>query len=140
MTIITIMSTKKLYTMNTVWSLTAGAVIYLLFRPRVLFLSWLSVRSPLSQLSFPGDIIVRYYLPDSLWCYALSFSLFRLHLPSARKAIWISLGTFAFGSFWEAMQYINCVPGTGDIFDCVAYGFGSLPALCIYFLIKRRKL
>lgn len=133
------MNIKRVYTLFAVVSLAVGAVLYFLFRPHTLFLSWFSVSAPLSQCSFPGDIIVRYYLPDSLWCYALCFSLFRLYLPQKRGAVWISLTALAFGCLWEGLQYIGCVPGTGDILDCVAYGVGSISALCIYFLTKRRK-
>ena len=140
MTIISIMNCKKIYTVNAILSLVAGAFIYLFFRPHTIFLSWLLVDAPLARLSFIGDNVVKYYLCDFLWCYALCFSLFRLHLPSTSKAVFIALCAFAFGSVWEIMQYIGWVSGTYDFFDCVAYGAGSISALCIYFLIKRRKL
>ena len=130
---------RKLYLINATCSLMAGTAIYLFFRSNVLFLSWLSVKIHLLWLYSSGNIIVRYYLPDLLWCYALCFSLFCLHLPSAKKAVFLSLLSFAFGCVWETLQCINFVSGTGDVFDCVAYGVGSFAALCIYFLIQRRK-
>ena len=134
------MDNKKSYTIHAILSLVVGALIYFLFRPHTLFLSWLVINAPLAHLSFPTDMVVRYYLPDALWSYALCFSLYRLHLPSVRKAIFFSLGAIAFGCLWEGLQYFDYVPGTGDCLDCVAYGVGSVMALCIYFFIKRRRI
>ena len=133
------MNYKKIYTLNAVISVAAGGLIYLLFRPHALFLSWLSLDLPLARLSFFGDIFVRCYLADFLWCYALCFSMFRLHLPSKRNAVFISLCAFLFGCLWELLQYTGLALGTGDCFDCVAYAVGCMAAVCIYFLIKRRK-
>ena len=132
-----IMSLKKRCTVNAVCSLAAGALLYYLFRPRTLFLSWFPFSGPFARISFPGGMIIRCYLPDSLWCYAFSFSLFRLHLPSGKKAAYLSLLSFVFGCVWEFLQSIGVVSGTGDLLDCVAYGVGSLAALCIYFFIRR---
>lgn len=133
------MNYKKIYTLNAVISVAAGGLIYLLFRPHALFLSWLSVDSPFAEFSFFGDTLVRFYLADFLWCYALCFSLFRLHLPSNKNAVFISLCAFLFGCLWELLQYMGHAVGTGDCFDCVAYAVGCMAAVCIYFLIKRRK-
>ena len=134
------MRLKWFCTVNAICALFAGAILYLLFRPNIVFLYWLHNSAQLSQFSFTGDTVVRYFFPDYLWCYALCFSLFRLHLPATGKAVLISISAFVFGTVWEIMQWVNCVPGTGDILDCVAYGAGALTALCIYLLNKRRKL
>ena len=124
-------SSSRSYSLNAIFSLAAGAIIYLLFRPPVLFFRWIKICGIFAKASFWGDVIVRYYLPDLLWSYALCFSLFRLHLPSMKKAFFLSLLSFLFGCFWEIMQYVDFVSGTGDIFDCVSYGVGALAALCI---------
>lgn len=131
---------KKFYTIHAVGSLAAGALVYFLFRPHTLFFSWFFIKAPLAQLSFPGDTVVRYYLPDALWSYSLCFSLFRLHLPSVKKALCFSLVVFAFGCLWEGLQYTGYVSGTGDGLDCIAYGVSCMVALCIYYWIQRRKI
>ncbi|MBR3145146.1 MAG: hypothetical protein IKF53_04580 [Clostridia bacterium] len=133
------MTNKTIYSLNAFLSLLIGAGIYFLLRNDILFLSWIPVKVPFAHLSFLGDEIIRYYISDALWSYSLCFSLFRLHLPETNIAIIVVSLSFCFGCIWEVLQYYGFVKGTGDIFDCVAYGVGCLAALCIYFLIKRRK-
>ena len=134
------MNIKRVLSVHAVLSLMAGAVLYFLFRPRTLFLFWLSGGGILASRSFPGDTVIRYHLPDAFWSGALCFSLFRLHLPAGWKAVLWSAVAFGCGCTWEALQYFDLVSGTADVLDCIAYGLGSLYALCIYyFLLKRGK-
>lgn len=139
MTIILDMRTKSSCILHAVGALGIGALLYFLFRPHTLFLSWLTVQSPFWQLQFPGDTIVRYFLPDALWSYSLTWLLFRVHLPTGRKTVLLSALSFVFGCFWETLQYTGYVPGTGDMLDCVAYGVGAVTALCIYIYLTRRR-
>lgn len=115
-----------------------GVLVYVLFRPNTLALSWLSMNAPLAGCSFWGDDLIRYYVPDTLWCASLCMSLFRLHLPNKKTASLIAFSALLLGCVWEWLQTGGSVAGTGDFMDCLAYGVGSAVALCIYFPIKRR--
>ncbi|MBQ3865585.1 MAG: hypothetical protein II776_01690 [Clostridia bacterium] len=132
------MNEKPFLTLCAAVSLGVGAGIYFLFRPGTLFLSGLPFAPPLGDVSFPGDGFVRFFLPDLLWCSSLCFALFRLHKPSSKKALWLSVLAFGSGCGWELLQYTGVCAGTGDVWDCLAYGAGSVLALSILFL-KRRK-
>lgn len=133
------MNIKKFCTLNALLSVLIGAVIYYLFRPNTLFLTWLHINSLSPDISYKDDIGILNHLPDFLWSYSLSFALYRQHFPSIRKAAFLSFITIVFGGVWEILQFSSYVSGTCDIFDIVAYGVGSITALCIYYLFKRRK-
>ncbi|HCH28583.1 MAG TPA: hypothetical protein DEW35_03650 [Ruminococcaceae bacterium] len=133
------MDLRKTLAIHAVISLVLGITIYYLFRMSVILLAWVPGNAVLANISFPGDSIIRFYLPDFLWCYALCFSLFCIYLPSFKRAPIYSLVGVVYGCIWEYLQYKGFLSGTADFFDCLAYGVASITALCIYNKTKRRK-
>lgn len=130
------MSNRRLYALLCALSLTAGAVLYILFRQNsyvaVLCSQWFDLHTIQAHLQEGPWDLFRYYLPDLLWSFSLSCGLASI-LGTATK-VWFGSGFF-FGCLWELLQLIGIVSGTADSLDILMYLTGSL--LCI-FISKRR--
>ena len=119
-------------------SLTAGAIIYVLFRENtyiaIFFDRWSVLR--LIQAWVGGRTWggFQYYLPDLLWGFSLSCGMVAIWGPDC-SPMWCSTGVF-FGCIWELMQRFCIVSGTADWTDILMYLIGS--GLC--FIINKRRI
>ena len=103
-------------------ALIVGAVVYQVFRGA-------SGSSPAA--------LIRNYLPDVCWAYALSFAL-GIVFDESRRAIWgCAAAAVVCGGLWEAVQAADWVTGTADGWDVVAYLAGALLSVTIKMIRKR---
>lgn len=77
--------------------------------------------------AFQDFTVVRNYIPDGLWAYALVSSLLIIWERKI-KTQWITICIMMFLMF-EIFQYFEILDGTGDIIDIIIYFFFSFLAL-----------
>lgn len=121
-------------------ALLLGAVLYILFRPASFITVSIGAYSWLSQLRIwlqPFDCsLLRFYLPDMLWAFALSCGLQTILAPQKWGIVSCGVTAFVCGAIWELLQWLGAVRGTGDWLDILMY---FLAALASIFVNKRRK-
>lgn len=103
--------------------LLVGAFIYIFCSPEVYFVKCipqnLTGEGLLKTLpeQYPHFRVIRNYLPDMLWGYALVFALFRIVGNNAADTKKVMLISFLFSAFMELLQLSSSVKGTFDVFD-----------------------
>ncbi len=124
--------------LHSVISLGVGGLIYLLFREETYLHSILHMGDGiLAGGHFPGDFLVRFYLPDFLWAYSLTMALYAVLLPR-KNSILVVITVGGVGIAWELLQLGGCVSGTFDVFDCLTYLSAAILSNFI-FLIRTNK-
>ncbi len=112
-----------------------GAVIYMFLGDDVIFLKALYSWTGTYFGSNPADsvirMVIRYYLPDILWAYALFFALDLSVDNNAAGLRGISVIAFVFSAIMEVLQLLPVVPGTFDIADIVLEAVAELVAAVI---------
>lgn len=112
--------------------ITIGAIIYILFRESVIFtLPFTGNPESLPLVALPDNIltdILRYQLPDGLWCcavlmYASTIESRMLRLIAAVMPVGMEFG-----------QLAGFMPGTFDIADLIVY-----TVITIIFLLKWKR-
>lgn len=78
--------------------------------------------------------LVRNWLGDFLWAYALCFALYRVLSPFRYTALLSTLGTVMLGSLLEFLQKAQMISGTFDYLDIIAETAAAILAMLI---IKR---
>ena len=139
MTIITLgdvfMSKRAGFIIISLLFLGFGAMIYILFRPNthiaVTCNSIVNLDILRRSVSILGCDFFKFYLPDLLWGLSLSIAMFAIFLPNLKQKIIISVIVFLCGVFWEILQWMGIVSGTGDILDIVMYLVAALFAVMI---------
>jgi hypothetical protein len=141
------MKTKPLYFSRKNWTglhiflctiaLTAGGMIYLLFRPNeVLFFRWMRTLefncliSYFRQISLPIKLHlpewIVYSLPNGLWAFAYALLITRIWTGSKSgfRYFWIaSIPVLVLG--FEILQFIGTIPGT-FCFQDIALGIAGI--------------
>jgi hypothetical protein len=79
--------------------------------------------------SAPISAIVRNFLPDYLWAFAL-ISAFSIIWNNKVPYYWWAILALSFAG-WEYGQDIGLLSGTGDPIDLIAYGLGWLTSSLI---------
>ena len=103
--------------------LSIGALIYYIFLPDVHFVQIIDSFLPCSiHVSYPSQIIglrvLRNYLFDFIWAFALSSCLFiYLEVKDKGGGIKLLLGMALFEIIMELSQLSHILPGTFDICD-----------------------
>lgn len=87
---------------------------------------------------FPLPSIVRNYLPDGLWAYALMSSILIVWDRSIHF-LWVVLAILS-GIAYEWLQYRHILAGTGDAGDIAAYTVFGLLALLFNPYFKSRTI
>ena len=106
--------------------LSIGALIYYIFLPDVHFVQIIDSFLPCSiHVSYPSQIIglrvLRNYLFDFIWAFALSSCLFIfLEIKNRDNSIKVLLGLAFFETIMELSQLSHIFPGTFDICDIIA--------------------
>lgn len=115
-----------------IFLLLIGATIYIIFREPVLFTQPLLDtfgKTPFVKLdSSVLNNIIRFHLPDALWCTALL-----LYVPTFGNKFFKIIAVLM-SPIMELGQLIGFIPGTFDIFDLITY-----TTITIIFLIVWKK-
>lgn len=133
------MSLRKKNIMLCIGTLVFGAVLYILFRSG----SYVSrVASAFSWISTLQDLfrpvscdLLRYYLPDLLWCLSLGCGLTAIY---GGEGLLCPILAFCCGGVWEMLQALGVLSGTGDWLDVLMYLLGS--AVCAQINLKERSM
>ncbi len=109
-------------------ALVLGLLIYLLFRKGTVIHRMIPAHFAgiWAEAEFPLDIVVKYYLCDMLWGFALAICLCMV-IPMR----WAVLVAVCFGCTWELLQFVGLISGTGDILDCIVYLIGASSTMII---------
>ncbi len=125
--------------LNSLIALLLGGVIYTLFRPDTYIYLWVHTLLPLPTFDFPATVFVsvlKGYLVDALWAYALTFALCVVIKPISAGVLSVAMGVV-----WEVCQLCDICSGTFDCLDILMYLTASVIAvLIIKSIVKRRKM
>lgn len=122
-------------------SLFVGGAFYFFFCPDVWFVRQLNCllgRDFQSSERMRMEIrLLRYYLPDALWAFAMTAAI-RLILGNNTKTSRIGfLVSVLTGVVLEFLQFGQVISGTGDWMDILAEGTGAL--VCVFIINKYRR-
>ena len=133
------MNRKMIMFLHIIGPMVAGALIYYLVSPDVIFIKKAEgfIDGVVGVHMFPTDSallrLVRNYLPDMMWGYSLVFALFCIignNAASIWKVFWLA---FPFTAVFEMMQKTSFVPGTFDVFDILVEFLAEAIAACIIY-------
>lgn len=130
--------------LNITTPLLFGCLFYYIFWPDVLFVHFLDLLLESDYhilLDDTGSVsfrLLRNYLLDFLWAYALTFSIFILYGSNTAATLkTIFLIAFCFSAILEILQCTSFVPGTFDVLDILTEIFGIASAV---FIIRKVKI
>ena len=139
------MRRKSTMVLHIMCPLAAGALIYCLAAPDIIFIKktadfmgW-SVRMQILPTDSALFTLIRNYLPDMMWGYSLVFALFYITGNSAAsiwKVFWIA---FPFSVAMELLQKASFIPGTFDVFDIAVEFLAEAIAACIIYKYSREE-
>ncbi len=118
----------------------AGSLLYYVISPEVIFVQ--SIDRLLGVSLHVGTentfvLIMRSYMPDMLWAYALVFSLM-LVTGNKTANVWKMLAIAGmFSTIMEVLQITGYVKGTFDVMDIIVEIIAELMAV---FIIKRHDM
>ena len=135
--------TVRIVLLSIVLSLAAGAVLYYMLCPDVIFVKYidslLSIeRQPQPALAAGTAVrLVRNYLLDFLWAYSLALSV-TLILSGTRGQYFTAAGICTgLAVILEVLQYRGVCRGTFDIADIIVEGSAIFIGIAIHILIIR---
>jgi hypothetical protein len=79
-------------------------------------------------------LIIKNYLPDALWAYALASSIFIIWNRGV-NFFWLLLMIVFFVAF-EIFQCLHYIKGTGDVWDIISYIIATFMAIIINQFVK----
>ncbi len=130
------MKNRCFYIIHSFLSIFIGAFIYIVFRSNTYIHNFLNIKEPLlSNINFYGDQIIRYALPDFLWCYSFTMLIYAILMPVKNKSLIVCISCIIFGILWEILQLLSIITGTFDLIDCFMYILAAIISYIIY--IKR---
>lgn len=122
-------------------SLFTGGILYILFRGNThlgkLFTQFSPIISFRTYLKPLASNLLRFHLPDFLWCLSLGCGLQAVLRLEKRNILLCGFGAFLCGAIWEYMQLLGVISGTGDFWDVVSYFLAG--ALCTIINLKETK-
>lgn len=136
--------TKKYILISVILPLAIGGFFYYLFCPEVLFVKKLDAVLKngfhiCGRVHFDGvGRLIRNYLPDLLWAYALAAVIYLFIDNNARAAMWSVLGALLIGAFMEILQKAGVAPGTFDYWDMVVECIGAVLGATIIKILWRK--
>ena len=130
---------EKMMLANMIFPLMFGAIFYYLLSPDVIFVKrmdqFLGMGIHIGNIDLNCAFIrlLRNYLPDMLWGYALVFALYKI-IGNKEAGVWKAFVTaFLFSTVMECLQLTTFVRGTFDVFDIVGELLSEVAAV---FIIK----
>lgn len=137
------MRQKSFYIIVSLFSLVFGGLIYALFRKNSIIAIFLHKYICLDTLKINfsnlDSVFIKYYFIDFLWALSFICGLQAIVFPQNRIYITSALVIIT-GVFWEVLQYLNILPGTGDFLDCLMYLTAVLTVVLINNFLKEKKL
>lgn len=138
------MNRKKSMLLHIICPLAAGALIYCLASPDVIFIKRIAdftgrICMPVLWADSAFLRLVRNYLPDMMWGYSLVVSLFCIignNAADVRKAFWLAV---PFTTAIEVMQKTSFMPGTFDVFDIFVEVLAEAIAACIIYKLYQEE-
>ena len=135
-----LMSNRLFFAVLSVSSLLLGGILYLLFRENTYISALLKDYTILEEirdcLGFIENDFIKYYFPDFLWSFSLAFGLLTIFDSGFKGIVICSEVSFVCGLFWEILQFLNVVSGTGDLFDIAMY---LTAAVCVVVICSKRR-
>ena len=122
---------KKIYfILISITSLLTGFSVYLIFRTNtyvsLLFTDFYFIIKIREIFSKTDSIFLNCYFADFLWALSLCSSLHSIFLPKTKGSLVCSIIVVIFGSFYELLQHLNILNGTGDVYDILMYTIAAL--------------
>ena len=119
---------------NILLPLLAGASLYIISSPNVIFLKYLKLRIVIASELMNPHIwfwpILRNYIPDMLWGYSLVFAVYMIidnNAASMRMLFYVLVFSIAL----ELLQLFPMIPGTFDLLDIFVEGVAEMLAVII---------
>lgn len=119
---------------NILLPLLAGASLYIISSPNVIFLKYLKLRIVIASELMNPHIwfwpILRNYIPDMLWGYSLVFAVYMIidnNAASMRMLFYVLVFSIAL----ELLQVFPMIPGTFDLLDIFVEGVAEMLAVII---------
>ena len=119
---------------NILLPLLAGASLYIISSPNVIFLKYLKLRIVIASELMNSHIwfwpILRNYMPDMLWGYSLVFAVYMIidnNAASMRMLFYVLVFSIAL----ELLQLFPMIPGTFDLLDIFVEGVAEMLAVII---------
>ena len=119
------MSNRQKYLLISTVSLFLGGLCYILLRSDT-YVSQIFCLHTI--LNIQTCKFLCFYLPDFLWCVALSMCLMWVYDPDFSGRTLCAGCAFVCGCIWELLQYIGPVGGTADLLDIAMYLLASISA------------
>ncbi len=118
---------KSRVVLNILVPIAAGAMVYLMFSPSVLFLTvaGLDILKGSMQEGHAFVRLMRCYLPDMLWGYSLVFALFLAMGRNRTSVVSTLFLAMVFSILIEGIQLLPEIPGTFDLYDIGAEFFAE---------------
>ena len=129
------MQNKRVFMLsNILLPLLAGASLYIISSPNVIFLKYLKLRIVIASEFINPDIwfwpILWNYIPDMLWGYSLVFAVYMI-IDNNAASMRILIYVLVFSTFLELLQLLPTVPGTFDLLDILVEGASEMLAVII---------
>ena len=129
------MQNKRVFMLsNILLPLLAGASLYIISSPNVIFLKYLKLRIVIASELMNPHIwfwpILRNYIPDMLWGYSLVFAVYMIidnNAASMRMLFYV----LVFSITLELLQLFPMIPGTFDLLDIFVEGVAEMLAVII---------
>ena len=119
---------------NILLPLLAGASLYVISSPNVIFLRYFKLRVDVASEFINVYIwfwpILRNYIPDMLWGYSLVFAVYMIiddNAASMRMLFYVLVFSIAL----ELLQLFPMIPGTFDLLDIFVEGVAEMLAVII---------
>ena len=127
-------SVKIMYVFNIVVPLLAGVLLYLFLRDDTYIHTFFPWFAEFKGEKVYSNCFLRFYLPDWLWAYSLTFALTLVYDKNGKLLVSILSGIL-----FEVLQALRIINGTFDYLDITMYISASLSAEVIIYIIKRRR-
>ena len=117
------MKKKAFCIFNIIFPLLVGAVIYWFTSTDVIFVEavrsiWrMSIHTGIGNIGGGTVRLVRYYMSDILWAYALVFALYLAVGSNAARVKTAFVIAVVFSAVMEVIQFSPVIPGTFDVID-----------------------
>lgn len=127
----------KIFIFHIMFPILIGGIIYYLISPEVLFVkkmdSLLGTGIHIKTIGTDSFLvkIIRSYLLDMLWGYALVFALFFTFNNNTAELKKIAIVAFSFSVLMETLQLTSFVRGTFDVFDILVEFLAEAAAVVI---------
>ena len=129
---------KRLFVLaNIIIPLLVGAAFYLVTSPDVIFVeavgSFRKMPVYIEHISAERGIlqVMRYYMLDALWAYALVFALYFAIGNNAARVKMAFLTAICFSTFMEVIQLFQVIPGIFDPSDILVEALAEAIAALI---------